>query len=547
MLLENLNLKKNTDRLRILLVTYDNDSYTTWFPQGLAAVAAVLKQEGHDVHVWDQDVNHYPDEALTEFLNKNHFDILGISVIAGYWQYRKLLGLSKAIAASKNRPGLYVIGGYGPTPEPKYFLEKTQADVVVMGEGEDTTRELFQKYAAGESYKDITGIAYREGDTVTINPPRPLIPENLLDNIDRVPMPAYDLFEMDVYRLYHSKRCRKTDFTMPVLSGRGCTFKCNFCYRMDKGFRPRSPEGILDEVEYLQTNYGINYIMFSDDLLMVSKDRTMALSEAFIKHQEKTGRKFKWNCNGRLNYCTPEILQTMERAGCVFINYGIEAFDNDILKVMKKGLNCKTIVKGVEETLKTSISPGLNLIWGNIGETKETLQKAVDFLIKYDDHSQLRTIRPTTPYPGSPLYHYAIDKGLLDKDNPAEDFYERKHLNSDLLAVNFTDLSDHEYHAALATGNKQLIDNFFEHQVSRYHRQTDKLYYGNDVAFRGYRQGSNTGGQEKITMTDEDDVLKLKKAKAEAISSGDLLADVGQAGEDSLRGDGRSLGVGGSY
>jgi len=542
-----LSNKKSSNNLRILLVTYDNDSYTTWFPQGLAAVAAVMQQEGYEVEVWDQDVNHRPDEALTEFLDNNHFDVIGISVIAGYWQYRKLLSLSKAIADSKQRPGMYIIGGYGPTPEPEYFLNKTQADIVVMGEGEDTTRELLKAYANGESLDKIQGIAIRQDDTITINPPRPLIPENLLDNLDRVPIPAYDLFDMKVYRLYYSKRCRKTDFTARVLSGRGCTFKCNFCYRMDKGFRPRSPEAILQEIEYLQLNHDINYIMFSDDLLMVSKKRTIELSEAFIKYQERTGRKFKWNCNGRLNYCTPEILQLMERAGCVFINYGIEAFDNDALKVMKKGLTCDIIVKGVEETLKTSISPGLNLIWGNIDETKETLQKAVDFLLKYDDHSQLRTIRPVTPYPGSPLYHYAISKGLLDKDNPAEDFYERKHLNSDLLAVNFTDLSDAEFHAALADGNKQLIDNFFDNQITRYHAQTDKLYYDNDIDFRGYRQGSNTEGGETITMTSEDEKLQARKAKAEKINSGDLLKDVGQTNEDSTRGDGRSLGVGGSY
>ena len=92
-----------------------------------------------------------------------------------------------------------------------------------------------------------------------------------------------------------------------------------------------------------------------------------------------------------------------------------------------------------------------------------------------------------------------------------------------------------------------MIDNFFDHQVRRYHQQTDKLYYDNDTEFRGYRQGSNTEGGEKITMTSEDERLQAKKAKAERINSGGLLEEVGQAGEDSSRGDGRSLGVGGSY
>jgi anaerobic magnesium-protoporphyrin IX monomethyl ester cyclase len=243
---------------------------------------------------------------------------------------------------------------------------------------------------------------------------------------------------------------------------------------------------------------------------MVSRNRTMELAEGFIKYQERTGKKFKWNCNGRLNFCTPDILKTMERAGCVFINYGIEAYDDVALKTMQKALTTKVIKRGIEETLKTNMSPGLNFIWGNIGETKETLQKAVDFLLKYDDHSQLRTIRPVTPYPGSPLYHHAINTGLLDKDNPAEDFY-KKHVNSDLVCSNFTDLTDQEMHEALRDANKQLIDNYFKHQLGRFNYQTDKLYMEKDVSFRGYRQGSNTGGVEKITTTDDEQKLKYDR------------------------------------
>ena len=99
--------------------------------------------------------------------------------------------------------------------------------------------------------------------------------------------------------------------------------------------------------------------------------------------------------------------------------------------------------------MKVGISPGLNFIFGNKGDNKETLKKAVDFLIKYDDFAQKRTIRPVTPYPGSPLYYDAIEMGSLDKNNPAEDFYERKHLNSDLIFTNFTELTEEEFYEDL--------------------------------------------------------------------------------------------------
>ena len=103
--------------MRVLLVVYDNDSYTHVFPMGLGYIAAVLEENGHDVEVYSQDKYHYPDAHLTEFLNNHEFDIVAVSVIAGYYQYQKLLKISAAINESKKRP-IYIIGGYGPTPEP---------------------------------------------------------------------------------------------------------------------------------------------------------------------------------------------------------------------------------------------------------------------------------------------------------------------------------------------------------------------------------------------------------------------------------------------
>ncbi len=123
--------------MKILLVVYDNESYIHYFPVGMAYVAAVLREHGYRVDIYNQDKEHYPDDHLTHFLDNNHYDIIGVSVVGGYYQYRKLLGLSKAINNTKDRP-YYIIGGHGPSPEPEYFLKKTLADAVVMGEGEAT-------------------------------------------------------------------------------------------------------------------------------------------------------------------------------------------------------------------------------------------------------------------------------------------------------------------------------------------------------------------------------------------------------------------------
>ena len=124
-----------------------------------------------------------------------------------------------------------------------------------------------------------------------------------------------------------------------------------------------------------------------------------------------------------------------------------------------------------------------------------------------------RTIRPVTPYPGSPLYYDAIEMGLLDKDNPAEDFYERKHLNSDLICCNFTELSDEEYYECLRWANSVLMKNYYDKQRTSTLAQIDHLYKEKDVSFRGFRHNSGSGQVgEKFT----------KKSKVVSINGNNL-------------------------
>lgn len=464
---------------RILLVAYDNDSYIHWFPQGLAYIASSLLRAGHEVEVYQQDINHYQDKNLTHYLDNNKFDIVGVGACGGYYQYRKILSISKAVNASKQRP-FYMIGGHLVSPEPEYFLRKTGADCIVIGEGEETVVEIANSVDnknAKTSLRTMNGVSYINLlNQVIINKRRPLIKD-----IDSIPIPAYHLFDINNYRLLRMPHCSNRDFVIPVLSGRGCTFKCNFCYRMDEGFRPRSPESIIKEIKYLQRYYGITYIAFSDELLMSSEKRIIKLCSSFIE----SGLKFKWDCNGRLNYATPGVLQLMKEAGCVFINYGIESLDDTVLKNMHKRLTVKKITEGVENTLNAGISPGLNIIWGNIGDTADTLQKGVKFLNDYSNDAQMRTIRPVTPYPGCELWYYALEAGLI-KD--IEDFYENKHINSDLLSVNFTPYTDEMFHRLLYNANSLLISEHFERKIIDYQTQAFDLYHGKNRDFRGFRQ-----------------------------------------------------------
>jgi len=461
--------------MNILLIAYDNDSFIHWFPQGIGYIAAVCREKGHNVEIYNQDMYHWTESHLRTKLDKNKYDVIGLGACGGYYQYRKALKIAEAVNEAENKP-FFILGGHLASPEPEYFLRRMKLDAVIIGEGEKTIIELLEAVENKTSLEKVNGIAFIENEVFKKTSPRELIKD-----IDTIPFPAYDLFPIEYYSLLRMPHIKNNELCMPILSGRGCTFQCNFCYRMDKGFRPRSSDSIIEEIKLLKTNYNIKYFAFSDELLMNSEERTIHLCSEFIKNN----LDIKWDCNGRLNYAKPEVLKMMKKAGCVYINYGIESMDAQALINMNKALTPGIIIKGVENTIAEGITPGLNIIFGNIGEDLNSLKLGVDFLLKYDDHTELRTIRPVTPYPGSPLYYKALEDGLL---NDVEDFYENKHLNSDLLAVNFTELSDQEVHSALYDANKQLIEKYFDIQRNNSIEEARKLYKEKNVNFRGFRQ-----------------------------------------------------------
>lgn len=435
----------------------------------------MCRQAGYEVVIYNQDVYHWPESHLLDLLNREKFDAVGIGACGGYYQYKKITKIAETINQAKNRP-YFIMGGHIASPEPEYFLKKMQADVVVIGEGEITVPEILESLSGKRLLSSVNGIAYLENGQCVKTSERLLI-----ENIDTIPHPSWDLFPMDHYTLWREPRIKANERCMPVLSGRGCIFTCNFCYRMDKGFRPRSAESIIEEVQRLKKDYDVTFISFFDELLMSSVDRTVDLCERFIK----ADLGVRWACNGRLNFARPDVLKVMKEAGCVHISYGIESMDENALRIMNKALTVKQIIVGIENTLAAGISPGYNIIFGHIGEHEESLNMGVDFLLKYDDHAELRTIRPVTPYPGSPLYYYAIEKGLL---KGVEDFYENKHVNSDLLAVNFTDMTDDQFHNILYKANERLLESYYGAQKDSAVAVAQKIYLEHDASFRGFRQ-----------------------------------------------------------
>jgi anaerobic magnesium-protoporphyrin IX monomethyl ester cyclase len=445
---------------KVLLISYDNDSHVPFFPINLAYIAQSLIKDGHQVACWLQDINHGRAEALTGILDKNHIHMVGLGFVAGYYQYRKAKEISDAVNASVRRNGfVFVLGGHGPAGAPDYFLGRLGADAVVVGDGEKAIKEVF---------KGERGVVKGEPSTD-----------------DSGPFEAYEkLFPLMVYRLIRWPTSARKDFCFPILSSRGCKYHCSFCYRMREGYHLRDVKAIMEEITWLHDFAEINHFQFADELLMASEERTAEICESILR----LNFKIKWDCNGRLNYATRPTLELMKTSGCEYINYGIESLNQSILNSMGKGLTVDRIEEGTRATLECGLSPGLNLLWGFPGDTVENLRKEVEFLKKYDPCHELRTIRPVTPYPGTPLYQEAIDKGLLEG---AEDFYERKHLNSDLFTVDFMGMGLDAAHHHLFEANRELIEGYMSIREDRLIDDASHLYVASEnsnyKSFRGFR------------------------------------------------------------
>ena len=177
---------------------------------------------------------------------------------------------------------------------------------------------------------------------------------------------------------------------------------------MRDGFYERNTKAIIDEIRFLYRKFGITHFQFADELLMSSEERTGEICDAILA----LPFKIKWDCNARLNFAKLPLLQTMKKAGAQYLNYGIESLNQQILNQMGKGLTLERIYQGVEDTLLSKLSPGLNFIWGFPGDTRENLTAACEFIERYDPCDELRTIRPVTPYPGTALFKKAVQMGL---------------------------------------------------------------------------------------------------------------------------------------
>lgn len=370
-----------------------------WPSLGLAYIAAVLEQDSHQVYYLDYSAEHYT-VGDTKRILKNYQDIDFVGLTATTPLINNALAIAK-IAKNVFNNVKVVLGGVHPSVMPDEVLENPVVDFVVIDEGEKTMKELVN----GKRPEEILGLCYKKDGQIIKNQLRPLI-----QNLDDIPPPAYHLLPMDKY--YPAIGSYKRLPAMMLFATRGCPGRCTFCYRTFRGLvRKRSARNIINEIKILQNNYGIKEIAFYDDTFTLFKDVVKEFSALILK--EKID--LTWSCFTRVNYIDKEMLKIMKRAGCHLILFGVESADKQILKNIKKMISLDQVQEVVRAAREVGIETRASFMFGNPGETEETIKKTIDFALELDPDEVQFNI--TTAYPGTELFNWAQERGYIKSFN----------------------------------------------------------------------------------------------------------------------------------
>jgi radical SAM superfamily enzyme YgiQ (UPF0313 family) len=196
---------------------------------------------------------------------------------------------------------------------------------------------------------------------------------------------------------------------MPIITSRGCPYRCIFCSKavFGKKYRGNSPAYIVDEIRFLKERFGVKEIKFYDDVFTLDRKRVVAICMQ-LKEQ---GMDIPWTCETRVNLVDEELLRVMRDAGCYMIEYGVESGNQRILNNLKKDISLEQAIKAFKLTHETGIETVAYFMIGSPEETPETIKETIEFAKKLDpDFIQFST---TTPYPGTELYRLAVGEGYL--------------------------------------------------------------------------------------------------------------------------------------
>ncbi len=355
-------------------------------PLSIAYLAAVLKKEGHEVKFIDCPACNINHEQLKGELSTFDPSVIGITSTTPN------IGsaLKSADAAKQACPtAKIVIGGPHVTFRDKETLtENPSVDIVARGEGELTMLELAEKAPYQQDLTEIAGITIRHNGDVVRPAPRAFI-----QNLDELPRPAYEFFNLQKYKLYGKQ-------FMPILTSRGCPFQCAFCVTTQlfgPAFRARSAKNVVDELEWLKSEYGADGVSFYDDTLTLDKKRLFDICDGMAERK----LNLPWGCQTRVDMVNTEVLDKMKRACCNEVSFGVESGCQKTLDKVKKRTSVEQNINAVKLAKSEGLFVAVSALVAYPGETLDDVKQTVDLLRKMQPDDAYICV--ATPYPGTEL------------------------------------------------------------------------------------------------------------------------------------------------
>ena len=405
---------------------------TIWPQTNLAYLAAVMKNEGFEVEIMDCIADKIYWDKFEKIIEVKKPDYILFNSISSTISN----DMKTAATAQKNGAKSIAVGSH-VTALPKKSMEKfPYLDFVIMGEAEETLKELVISIEEKKDFAGVLGIAWRKNGEVLVNDKRPLI-----KNLDDLPIPLHELLPIKKYNLpFVGSR-----FTF-VTESRGCPYRCIFCrspIAWNRIFRTRSSDSIFKELEYLQ-KIGVKNILFHSDTFTVNKNVVIELCKKIIDG----GLKIRWMCNSRVDTIDKEMLFWMKKASCKMIMYGIESGSQKVLDMSKKDITVGKIV----ETMKATKYAGIK-IWGYFiiglpGENWSTVEETIKLAKRLP--LTLANFAVAAPYPGTEFNDLAANTGWLLSDNWED--YDQNYS----AVVNYPDFSSKDIVNAMKKAYKKF-------------------------------------------------------------------------------------------
>jgi anaerobic magnesium-protoporphyrin IX monomethyl ester cyclase len=341
-------------------------------------------------------------------------EVVGVNIPFSGWS--KTAFEVASTVKSIDKDVITVLSGLHPSTRPVDCLMHPNVDFVVIGEPEQTMFELTNKLEQGSvaDLKKIKGIGFKRKEKTIITPPRPAI-----QDLDSLPFPARHLLPMDTYFAAVKENPLRGEIGKPwtiMITSRGCPNKCIFCsihVVYGRKWRSRSPDNVVDELEQLVHTYRIKQIDFNDDNMTLNKKRMQTICNLIVEK----GLDIEWfiPTGVRADTLDENLLIKMKKSGCKKIRVAPESGVQRVVdQIARKNLNLKDVEKAVVLAKKVGIKVGCFFIIGFIGETKEDINKTIQYaykLRKLGADSFIFSI--ATPLYGTELYEQAKRGGFL--------------------------------------------------------------------------------------------------------------------------------------